>query len=194
MLWITHSLAAIFGGLVVYLGMTRTRLRNADRGDVKMALFAFAAALVMVGAGVQVALIQKSADDYRDRQETYAAQVSEQREADVRRQDCLNRFATDLAATLQIRVKANARLARAQDAKDSANDRVIQVVALGSRIPPEATAADFTAALEAAVRAKAHLVKVKAEVDKTLDRNEYPAPDTPRSVCGQSAPAIGESP
>lgn len=194
MLWITHSLAAIFGGLVVYLGMTRTRLRNADRGDVKMALFAFAAALVMVGAGVQVALIQKSADDYRDRQETYAAQVSEQREADVARQDCLNRFASELALTLQVRVKANARLARAQDAKDAANDRVIEVVALGSRIPPEANAADFSEALEAAVRAKARLVKVKAQVERTLTKNEYPDPATPRSICGQSAPPIEDVP
>jgi len=194
MLWLTHALAAFGGGLVVYLGMTRARLRNADRGDIKMAVFAFAAALVLIGAGVQVALIQKSADDYRNRQETYAEQVAEQRAADVARQDCLNRFASELAVTLQVRVRANARLAKAQDAKDAANDRVIEVVALGSRIPPEANAKDFTDALEAAVRAKAHLVKVKAEVEKTLGQNEYPDPATPKSVCGQSTPPIGAAP
>lgn len=167
MLWFTHALAALTGGLVVYLGMTFPRRRSIDRENLKTAVFAFAAAMVLVGAGVQLALVQKAADRYRDQQ------------------TCLNAFAADLVTTINARRVANARLDAAESAKDAANDRVVEVVAFGSRIPPEANKADFTEALEAFVTAKTHLSEVRAQVRAELAENPYPEAETPEAACSR---------
>lgn len=171
MLWITHCLAAFAGGLVVYLTMTYPwkdpTVTSETRQRIKGGVFAIALSLFLVGAGIQAFLANQASDRFRDQQ------------------TCLNHFAADLASTLNARVQSNAKLADATGARNEAADRVITIVALGRRKPPEATEVQFDAALESFVKAKVELEAVQRQVDSELARNPYPKTDTPQAVCSR---------
>lgn len=169
-LWFTHSLAAIAGGLVVYLTMTwkGTGVTRDEKHRVKYGVSVLAVAAFIVTIGVQTTLAER---DNEDRDRAYARQA-----------ECLNDFAADMIATLNTRVAANERLDEARAARDRAADRVIVVVALARRIPPEANEKQFGAALEKFVEAKANVDRVARETKATLANNAYP--DPPRTNCG----------
>lgn len=143
------------------------------------------AGLCAVVLGIQIVITQHQAD-------AAAAREAAQNRADRAYADCLTRFASDLVDTLEARGDATARLQAAQalvddaaEVKDQALDRVVTVVLLARRDPPEATPAQFDAALAARVDAQRHYdavarhyARVEARVEKVRGKpsNQYVKP------------------
>lgn len=180
----THLAAFLAGGITVrFLTLHFVRAVDVDghpaleftTGDDDMpsprhpstyGLVMAVAALILIGIGTQALL---------------AAQDNAQRDArDRRYTQCLSEFASDLVTTIERRTRATERLDRAKAARDAATDRVIRVVVLARRVPPEATEAEFDRALEAQLAAQQHLQQVRRQTAAVRRVNQY---ETPAATC-----------
>lgn len=152
--------------------------RNTDMGEGEQLerrgstpswiILVLVAALVAVGVGVGVVTTNRAAD----------AAAAERTAAFAGQTACLNRWAADFTDTLNARVDASRLLDRAEQRRDRALDRVIEVSAALRRIPPESVEADLTRALENADAARRNLAEVRADTEQTRTDNPYPPPPT----------------
>lgn len=159
-------------------------MTSTDRRRMTPAIVAIIASVFVVAFGAQAWLAQQ---DNADRDAAAAAQDRRDRAY----ADCLTEFAADLVATIDTRTQASAaleraeaRLARANEAKSRALDEVIVTVLLARRIPPEASEAEFDAALEARVAAQTRydavrddVDRIRARVDEVRADNQYVSPE-----------------
>lgn len=139
------------------------------RQSLSVPLVVLVACLFIIGIGAQAYVAERDNAE-RDRESL------ERDKRDAAYAQCLTDFAEDLVATLEVRGAAIARLQRAQQRKDEALDRLLRVVELRQRTPPQATDADFHAALVDRVRAQDHFNEVAERITEVREANPFKSP------------------
>lgn len=185
---LTHLAAAGAGWLLAYValpqlvdarevdGHTVLELHHHDTDDGSntvpkrstswFGVIALVAGAMLVVAGIQFTLSRTASADRERDDRAYS--------------ECLTDWADDLVLTIQQRTDAGARVAEAEQARDTAVDRLLAVVARARETPPRATEVDFTEALADALRARGRLDAEQKRYDEVKAANQYVLP---RAVC-----------
>lgn len=135
----------------------RTRVHDRIRGKGPtpgaIALFLILGGLVTLGFAIQQSAFQQESKD---------------------RDACVERWGVGMVSTAETRFKATKNLETAQKARDDALDSIILAVISAEDLPEQEARRAFNSALSAFAKAKADLVVVEGNVDKTRRNNVYP--------------------